>query len=479
MKPGVQVITPNPFTSGGARWNVMAAYGAADRAGQDRTRRPRRSSSSCSSTCPSRTQGGPRRPADVHRRQGRRARLATRTRRSPPSRRARRSTTSCPPQTILIENPVGGDQRRPSRRRRPSSTTCTRTRHRRSSPTTGYRPVVDPEPSDGPAFPTPKKLFTIHDVRRLEHGQGQFFDPTSRPDRPRSSRRWGSDRQWLRRPSSHPRHGRRSPGPALPGAAGGRAPWIAGRRRAVALRPRAAAARGAVASSASGRARRVLDARPPAARRVAALEFTVSMTSPSRSASTWSPAPPSPGCSCATTSPASGSSTRWSTCPFALPTIVAGLTLLALYGQRQPARHQPRLHRGRVSSSRCCSSRCRSSSGRCSRCSWSSTRTWRRRPPRWAPAAGRSFRRIVLPALRPAILSGMALAFARALGEFGAIVLISGNLPFKTEVASVFIFGQIESGQESAAAAVSVVLLVAVPRRAPAPRVGRAQGGAP
>ena len=66
------------------------------------------------------------------------------------------------------------------------------------------------------------------------------------------------------------------------------------------------------------------------------------------------------------------------------------------------------------------------------------------------------FRRIILPNLGPAILSGVGLGFARALGEFGSIVLISGNLPFKTEVASVFVFGQIESDRVTTAAAVSV-----------------------
>jgi len=70
-----------------------------------------------------------------------------------------------------------------------------------------------------------------------------------------------------------------------------------------------------------------------------------------------------------------------------------------------------------------------------------------------------AFRRIVLPALRPAILAGVALAFGRAVGEFGAIVLISGNLPFKTEVASVFVFSRIESDATTSAAAVSVVLM--------------------
>jgi len=71
-----------------------------------------------------------------------------------------------------------------------------------------------------------------------------------------------------------------------------------------------------------------------------------------------------------------------------------------------------------------------------------------------------TFRHVVFPNLFPAILSGIALAFARAIGEFGSVVLISGNLPFKTEVTSVYIFGQIESGGVSGAAAVAVVLLL-------------------
>ena len=72
-----------------------------------------------------------------------------------------------------------------------------------------------------------------------------------------------------------------------------------------------------------------------------------------------------------------------------------------------------------------------------------------------------TFRRLTLPAILPATLTGAGLAFARSLGEFGSIVLISGNIPFKTQVASVFIAGQVESGDTSGAAAVSIVLLVA------------------
>ena len=70
------------------------------------------------------------------------------------------------------------------------------------------------------------------------------------------------------------------------------------------------------------------------------------------------------------------------------------------------------------------------------------------------------FRRVILPNLVPAILGGAALAFARAVGEFGSIVLISGNIPFDTQVASMFIFKQIESDNPIGAAAISVVLLV-------------------
>ena len=69
------------------------------------------------------------------------------------------------------------------------------------------------------------------------------------------------------------------------------------------------------------------------------------------------------------------------------------------------------------------------------------------------------FRRIVLPNILPGILSGLAMAFARAVGEIGSIILITGNLPFKTEVASVFIFQRID-GDPHGAAAVSVVLLL-------------------
>jgi sulfate transport system permease protein len=70
------------------------------------------------------------------------------------------------------------------------------------------------------------------------------------------------------------------------------------------------------------------------------------------------------------------------------------------------------------------------------------------------------FRRIVLPNLVPAILAGTALSFARALGEYGSTVFISGSIPFQTQVASVHIYSQVENDNLPGAAAVATVLLV-------------------
>jgi sulfate transport system permease protein len=68
-------------------------------------------------------------------------------------------------------------------------------------------------------------------------------------------------------------------------------------------------------------------------------------------------------------------------------------------------------------------------------------------------------RRIVAPALAPAVAAGAALSFARALSEYGALVLLSGNLPMRTEVASVRILSYLESGDQTSAAAVATLLL--------------------
>jgi len=144
--------------------------------------------------------------------------------------------------------------------------------------------------------------------------------------------------------------------------------------------------------------------------------------------------------------------------PFALPTIVAGLTLLALYGPKSPIGIDVAFTRVAII---------------LALLFVTLPFVVRTVQPvlleldtemeEAARSLGASevavFRRIVLPNILPGILSGVALAFARAVGEIGALVLITGNLPYKTEVASVYVFLRIQSGDGTAAAAVSVVLL--------------------
>jgi len=73
---------------------------------------------------------------------------------------------------------------------------------------------------------------------------------------------------------------------------------------------------------------------------------------------------------------------------------------------------------------------------------------------RWA-----TFRRVILPSLVPAILTGFALAFARALGEYGSVVFISGNMPMKTEIAPLLIVTKLEQYDYAGATAIATVML--------------------
>jgi sulfate transport system permease protein len=145
--------------------------------------------------------------------------------------------------------------------------------------------------------------------------------------------------------------------------------------------------------------------------------------------------------------------------PFALPTIVAGLTLLALYGPDSPVGINLAFTRSSIV---------------VALLFVTLPFVVRAVQPvlleldpemeQAAESLGASrftvFRRIILPNLIPAIIAGAGLAFARAIGEFGSLVLITGNLPFKTQAASVFIYSQVESDAPISASAVSVVLLV-------------------
>jgi sulfate transport system permease protein len=146
--------------------------------------------------------------------------------------------------------------------------------------------------------------------------------------------------------------------------------------------------------------------------------------------------------------------------PFALPTIVAGLTLLAVYGPRSPLGFDVAYTRAAVVLALAFVTL-----PFVVRAVQPVLMELDREMEEAAASLGArpftTFRRIILPNLMPAVLSGAALSFGKAVGEFGSVVLISGNIPFDTEVASVHIFKLIESGEPEAAAAVSVVLLVA------------------
>lgn len=144
--------------------------------------------------------------------------------------------------------------------------------------------------------------------------------------------------------------------------------------------------------------------------------------------------------------------------PFALPTIVAGLTLVALYGPTSPLGIDVAYTRAAivlalgfvtlpfvVRTVQPVLQELDPEMEQASKSLGASELT--------------TFRRVILPNILPGILSGVALAFAKAVGEFGSLVIITGNLPFKTEVSSVYIFGRIESGDTTAAAATAVVLL--------------------
>jgi sulfate transport system permease protein len=71
-----------------------------------------------------------------------------------------------------------------------------------------------------------------------------------------------------------------------------------------------------------------------------------------------------------------------------------------------------------------------------------------------------TFRRVIVPFIAPSFLAGIALAFARSLGEFGAVIFIAGNMPMKTEITALLIFIRLEEFNYGGAAAIATVLLL-------------------
>ena len=145
--------------------------------------------------------------------------------------------------------------------------------------------------------------------------------------------------------------------------------------------------------------------------------------------------------------------------PFALPTIVAGLTLLALYGPDSPFHINLAGTRLGVAAALLFVTL-----PFCVRSVQPVLAELDAEIEEAAASLGATHRqvllRVVLPSILPSALAGAGLAFARAVGEFGSIVLISGNLPFKTQVASSWIYDLFQNDELPQASAVSVVLIV-------------------
>ena len=145
--------------------------------------------------------------------------------------------------------------------------------------------------------------------------------------------------------------------------------------------------------------------------------------------------------------------------PFALPTIVAGLVLLSLYGPEGPlgidvANTRPAVFLAFAFVTL----------PFVVRTVQPVLAELDREVEEAAASLGASrlttFRRVILPSLAPAIAAGAALSFARGVSEYGSLVLLSGNLPFRTEVTSVRILSSIENDNLPSAASVATVLLV-------------------
>ena len=144
--------------------------------------------------------------------------------------------------------------------------------------------------------------------------------------------------------------------------------------------------------------------------------------------------------------------------PFALPTVVAGLTLLTLYGVDSPLQVDLAGTRLGVGAALLFVTL-----PFCVRSVQPVLAELDAETEDAAASLGATRRqvlgRIILPSVLPSVLAGAGLAFARAVGEYGSIILISSNLPFKTEVASSYIFGLAQSDDLQGASAVSIVLV--------------------
>ncbi len=178
VKDDVEVITPNPFTSGGAQWNIGAAYGAQLAQGKTKQEALEYLAAAVRERAGA-AQGRPRVAAGLHGRQGRRAaRLRERGDHGPAGRRGRRLRHPRPDHPDPEPDRRDRRQRQPRRPPRPSWTTRSPSRRRRSSPPRGTARCC-PTVADANAstYPDPPGLFTIEKLGGWKAFKDEFFDP--------------------------------------------------------------------------------------------------------------------------------------------------------------------------------------------------------------------------------------------------------------------------------------------------------------
>ena len=152
--------------------------------------------------------------------------------------------------------------------------------------------------------------------------------------------------------------------------------------------------------------------------------------------------------------------------PFAMPTAVAGIALTSIYsangwiGQYRTTRHAHRVHAAGDPGG---ADVHRSAVRRADRATRASGHRVELEEASASLGAGRwqTFRRVIMPMVLPALLTGFTLAFARALGEYGSVVFISGNQPMKTEITTLLIMTKLEQYDYTGATAIATVMLAA------------------
>ena len=468
IKPGVQVVTPNPFSSGSAKWNILAAYGAQRRLGKTDAQATAYVKKLFKHVVSQDTSGSNATNTFLS---GKGDVLLTY---ESEAINARLQGTNLqyviPRQTMLIQLPVAVLEEQQQERREgvQFALFMKSVQAQQLFAQYGFRPVnpkVAAEASVKKEFPHAAR--PLHDRRQVHRRLAQRRQGLVRPEeRPHGEDRAGRRRTelWLAPPTHFV---------SVDAQRGGRHGPLARLCDDVPLRDRRAADRRArlvVARSGrigllgldhDARGRRRAEAHAGGRRARRAHERRRSGRS-------------SRGCLSATTSAARAIVNAVIDLPFALPTIVAG--------PRRARALRPPLAVG---------------------VHFAFTRAaiylallfvtlpfvvrtvqpvlleLDRRMEEAARSLGASesavFARIVLPNILPGILSGVAMAFARAVGEIGAIVIISGNLPFRTEVASVYVFNQSQSGERDrrggrrGPAARHLLRVAARDRRAPPP----------